>query len=86
MTVPTQTPPLKSTVILAQVFISCIMAFLMTCIFTAIPTALSPGWVGIWLSRFAVAWPIAFVLSMAVGPLSFWLARRTQHLVATVRG
>ena len=86
MTVIDQTPPTKSTVILAQVFISCLMALLMSGIFTAIPTALAPGWVGIWLSRFATAWPIAFVLSMAVGPVSFWLARRTQHLLAMARG
>lgn len=86
MTVVNETPPTKATVILAQVFISCLMAFLMTGIFTAIPAALAPGWVGIWLTRFATAWPIAFVLSMAVGPLSFWLARRTQHLLAMARG
>lgn len=30
--------------------------------------------------------PIAFVLSMAVGPVSFWLARRTQHMLAMARG
>ncbi len=86
MTVVNETPSTKATVILAQVFISCLMAFLMTGIFTAIPSALAPGWVGIWLTRFATAWPIAFVLSMAVGPLSFWLARRTQHLLAMARG
>jgi len=86
MTVINETPPTKATVILAQVFISCLMAFLMTGIFTAIPTALAPGWVGIWLTRFATAWPIAFVLSMAVGPVSFWLARPTQHLIAMARG
>ena len=86
MTVVNETPSTKATVILAQVFISCLMAFLMTGIFTAIPSPLAPGWVGIWLTRFATAWPIAFVLSMAVGPLSFWLARRTQHLLAMARG
>ena len=39
----------KSTVIVAQVFISCMMAFLMTGLFTAVPMGFEPGWVGEWL-------------------------------------
>lgn len=39
----TETPPAKSTVILARVFISAMMAFLMTGIFTALPLGFAPG-------------------------------------------
>ncbi len=82
----TETPPAKSTVILAQVVISAMMALLMTGIFTALPLGFAPGWLGIWMTRFATAWPIAFVLAIGVGPLAFWLARRTQRLTDMVRG
>ncbi len=69
-------PHTKATVLLAQFFIALFMAFLMTGIFTAIPTGFAPGWVVIWLQRFIVAMPIAFVLSLGVGPLAFFLASR----------
>ncbi|WP_246082444.1 DUF2798 domain-containing protein [Rubellimicrobium rubrum] len=64
----------KSTVIVAQVFISCMMAFLMTGLFTAVPMGFEPGWVGEWLRRFILAWPVAFALSLGVGPVAFRLA------------
>ena len=67
--------PGRATLILAQVFISMMMAFLMTGIFTAVPMHFAPGWVATWLQRFITAWPIAFVLSMGVGPLAFGIAR-----------
>ncbi|MEC7299920.1 MAG: DUF2798 domain-containing protein [Pseudomonadota bacterium] len=71
----------KFTIILAQVFISLMMAFLMTLIFTAIPMHFAPGWVGEWLRRFITAWPIAFVLSLGVGPLAFGLSARVSRAV-----
>lgn len=67
-------PPTRATMILAQVFISLLMAFLMTAIFTALPIHFEPGWVSVWLTRFIRAWPIAFALSLVVGPLSFRMA------------
>ncbi|MAB04922.1 MAG: DUF2798 domain-containing protein [Rhodobacteraceae bacterium] len=82
---PPPTPPTKITVILAQVFISCMMAFLMTGTFTALPSGFAPGWVAQWMLRFATAWPIAFVLSMLVGPTAFWMARHVQRLASTAR-
>ena len=64
----------KSIIILAQFFIAFMMAFLMTGIFTAFPMDFAPGWIGHWMKRFATAMPIAFALSLAVGPLSFKLS------------
>ncbi len=66
----------KATIITAQLFISCMMAFLMTGIFTAFPLHFAPGWTAIWLQRFITAWPLAFVLSLGVGPLAFMMAQR----------
>nr|WP_172330313.1 DUF2798 domain-containing protein [Mangrovicoccus sp. HB161399] len=67
-------PPTKATLITAQVFISTMMAFLMTGIFTALPMRFGDGWIAAWMQRFALAWPVAFVLSLGVGPLAFRLA------------
>ncbi|MGB0660895.1 MAG: DUF2798 domain-containing protein [Mangrovicoccus sp.] len=78
-------PPSKTTVILAQFLIAAMMAFLMTGIFTALPSHFAPGWVSQWLSRFAVAFPIAFTLSLGIGPLAFWLAAQITRRFETPR-
>jgi hypothetical protein len=64
----------KKLIILAQVFISCLMAFLMSGIFSYFHLGFTAQWLQIWSSTFIIAWPIAFVLSMVVGPLSFKMA------------
>ncbi|ALI56037.1 DUF2798 domain-containing protein [Celeribacter marinus] len=67
----------KVTIILAQVFISCMMAFFMTLIFGSIlPGQLHTGWVSEWMLHFATAWPVAFVFSLGVGPIAFFLSNR----------
>ncbi|MDE4175127.1 DUF2798 domain-containing protein [Phaeobacter sp. PT47_59] len=78
-------PHTKATVLLAQFFIALIMAFLMTGIFTGIPTGFAPGWVSVWLQRFVIAMPIAFVLSLAVGPIGFFLASRLIRILMPSR-
>ena len=62
------------TIILAQVFISCMMAFTMTGIFSCLSFGFTAQWLHAWPRAFATAWPIAFVLSIVVGKLSFTLA------------
>jgi hypothetical protein len=62
-------------IIIAQIFISGIMAFLMSGIFTHLEFGPTVQWLQIWAKGFAMAWPIAFVLSMAVGPAGFRIAR-----------
>lgn len=64
----------KRTILLAQLFISGMMAFLMTFIFSVLTPGLPEGWPGLWMHHFAMAWPVAFVLSLGVGPLAFRLA------------
>ena len=64
----------KKTLLIAQLLISAMMAFLMTGYASALSDGLVPGFVTLWLTRFVTAWPVAFVLSLLVGPLAFRLA------------
>ncbi len=69
----------KLTIIVAQVFISCMMAFLMTLIFSILPFGFGPGWFASWMRHWLTAWPVAFVFSLGVGPLAFRLAFLLIH-------
>ena len=64
----------KKTLILAQVLIALMMAALMTGIFGFIHLGPTAAWLPEWGKSFVMAFPIAFVLSQAVGPLAFRLA------------
>ncbi|KHT62644.1 major facilitator superfamily permease [Photobacterium gaetbulicola] len=66
----------KQTLIIAQIFISFMMAFLMTGIFSFIELGLTKVWLYTWMKHFITAWPIAFVLSIFVGNLGFKFANR----------
>ncbi len=61
----------RSTLILAQLFISGSMSFLMTGIFAAVPLGFASGWIATWMQHWLAAWPVAFLLSLIVGPLCF---------------
>ena len=69
----------KLTILLAQVFISCLMALMMTFLFSILLQGFPEGWALIWLRNWLTAWPVAFLLSLGVGPLSFKLAFRVMH-------
>ncbi|WP_432463448.1 DUF2798 domain-containing protein [Agarivorans sp. QJM3NY_33] len=62
------------TIIIAQFLISLMMAFLMTGIFSFIELGFNAQWLSIWLERFLLAWPIAFLLSLVVSKVSFGIA------------
>ena len=66
----------KQTLIVAQIFISFMMAFLMTGIFSFFELGMTQAWLHTWIKHFIVTWPIAFVLSIFVGNLGFKLANR----------
>ncbi|MDE1516064.1 DUF2798 domain-containing protein [Vibrio sp. dsl-7] len=66
----------KKTLIVAQIFISLMMAFLMTGIFSFFELGMTHVWLQAWMSKFIVAWPIAFILSIFVGNLGFKLATK----------
>ncbi|MGU3575964.1 DUF2798 domain-containing protein [Brucellaceae bacterium C25G] len=65
--------PVK-TIILAQAFISFMMAFLMTGFFGALHFGITLVWLTEWLQAFLIAWPVAFCLSLFVGRLGFKVA------------
>jgi hypothetical protein len=64
------------TIVIAQFFISAMMAFLMTGFFGFIHFGLTAEWLQEWASAFVIAWPVAFVLSLIVGRLGFMIATR----------
>jgi hypothetical protein len=64
------------TIIIAQFFISLIMAFLMSGYATAVHSGLNAAWLGEWGLAFVMAWPVAFVLSIGVSRLGFAIACR----------
>lgn len=64
----------KKLVILAQLFISALMALLMTGIMGYLHNNFGANWPTEWSSGFITAWPIAFCLSLVVGPVSFRIA------------
>lgn len=66
------------TIVLAQLFISGMMAFLMTRLFGFLHLGLTPLWLSEWANAFIIAWPVAFVLSLGVGRAGFSLAQRIR--------
>ncbi|MDR7124856.1 DUF2798 domain-containing protein [Pseudotabrizicola sp. 4114] len=68
-------------VILAQVFISGSMAALMSGIMSALKLGITPVFLSQWGQGFVLAWPIAFILSLGVGPLAFRAANAVNRLL-----
>jgi len=66
----------KKVIITAQVFISGMMAFLMTGFFAMLHLGLTTAMVDAWISSLVIAWPVAFSFSMVVSPIAFMLAGR----------
>ena len=68
------------TIVLAQFFISGMMASLMTGFFGFLH--FGPTLQGLieWGAAFAIAWPVAFCLSLVVGKLGFAMAYRIRRI------
>jgi hypothetical protein len=64
------------TIVIAQFFISGMMAFMMTGFFGFLHLGLTSEWVREWANSFVIAWPVAFVLSLGVGKVGFMIASR----------
>ena len=64
------------TIVIAQFFISGMMAFLMSGYATALHFGVGAAWPGEWARAFVLAWPVAFVLSLGIGRLGFRIATR----------
>jgi len=65
---------MSKNLLLAQFFISMMMAFVMSGIMGAIALGPTDLWLHSWPRSFLTAWPIAFILSMPIGALAFWLS------------
>jgi len=65
---------MSKTLLLAQFFISMMMAAVMSGIMGAIALGPTELWLHTWPRSFITAWPIAFLCSMPIGALSFWMA------------
>lgn len=68
------------TIILAQFFISGMMALLMTGFFGFLHYGSTVEWLHEWTSALTIAWPVAFCLSLVVGKLGFTIAFRIRRI------
>lgn len=66
----------KKTLLLAQVFITFMMAASMSGIMSLLVLGPTSQWLHAWPGQFATAWPIAFVLTMFTSKIGFGLAVR----------
>ena len=66
----------KKTLLLAQLFITFMMAASMSGIMSLIALGPTPHWLGEWPKQFIMAWPIAFCLTLVTGRIGFMLARK----------
>lgn len=64
----------KKTLLIAQVFMTFMMAFLMSGILSFIQMGPTSEWLHFWPSQFIIAWPIAFCLTLFVSKIAFGLA------------
>jgi membrane protein implicated in regulation of membrane protease activity len=65
----------KKTALISQVFMTFMMALLMSGIMSLIMLGPTAAWPGIWMTQFILAWPIAFVLTLVTWPASMMLSR-----------
>ncbi len=62
------------TMIVGQILISMMMAFLMTGFFSFLTFGLSLDFLQTWAEQFVISWPVAFCFSMLVNKFAFSLA------------
>lgn len=66
----------KKTLLLAQLFITLMMAASMSGIMSLFQLGLTMEWLMAWPGQFIIAWPIAFLFTMAASCLGFALAHK----------
>ncbi|MGO4408618.1 MULTISPECIES: DUF2798 domain-containing protein [unclassified Brevundimonas] len=72
----------KKVLLLAQGFITMMMAFSMSGVMSLIALGPTHHWLMEWPKAFITAWPIAFCFTLFVGPLGFKMAYRIMGLLA----
>ncbi|MBD7941004.1 DUF2798 domain-containing protein [Brevundimonas guildfordensis] len=73
----------KKILLLAQGFITMMMAFSMSGVMSLITLGPSREWLIEWPIAFIMAWPIAFCFTLVIGPLGFKMAHRVMGLLGT---
>ncbi|GHF37061.1 DUF2798 domain-containing protein [Seohaeicola zhoushanensis] len=66
----------RKTIIIAQLFITFMMATLMSGVMSLIALGPTAEWLHGWPRQVIIAWPIAFVFTQFTTPLAFFLATR----------
>lgn len=66
----------KRIVLTAQIFITFMMAFLMSGIMSLIALGPTSLWLQVWPRQFIIAWPVAFCLTLVVSRVGFFCATR----------
>jgi len=66
----------KTSIILAQVLITFMMATLMSGTMSLIVLGPTSQWLAAWPRQALIAWPIAFLFTQVTTPLAFAIARR----------
>ncbi|MNT02910.1 hypothetical protein D3C72_1374250 [compost metagenome] len=72
----------KKVLLLAQGFITMMMAFCMSGVMSLIALGPTSQWLHEWPKAFIIAWPIAFGFTRFVGPLGFKMAYRVMGLLS----
>lgn len=70
----------KKSLLVVQILMTFMMALLMSGIMSAIHMGLSRDWLATWGRQFAIAWPIAFVLTQFTSRIAFGIVRRIWPL------
>jgi cation transport ATPase len=60
----------KRTIIVTQIFMTCLMALSMSGIMSLIALGPSAEWFATWMKQFIIAWPIAFVMTNILWPIA----------------
>lgn len=72
----------KKVLLLAQGFITMMMAFSMSGVMSLIALGPTSQWLHEWPRAFITAWPIAFCFTLFVGPLGFKMAYKVMGLMS----
>lgn len=66
----------RKTMLVAQILITFMMALSMSGLMSLLALGPTAQWLASWPRQFIMGWPIAFVLTLFVGPFAFKLAGR----------
>lgn len=69
----------KKTLLIGQLLMTFLMSLSMSGILSATMMGLTAEWLGFWPKQFAIAWPIAFLMTLIWSRVAFPLAGRIRR-------